>query len=191
MLRFHPCGRRLVYGTQPVSADSPYPHLKRSLVELLPDLRAFARSLERDAERADDLVQETLTRALAALGSFRPGTNMGAWTFTILRNAFYDQRRRQRREVSADPALAETSEALRIDPPQEGRLAVRDLRSAFWRLTPELREALVLVTMRGLKHEEAAKICGCAVGTMKARVSRARARLKADLGGGAQPDPSP
>ncbi|MCC6471035.1 MAG: sigma-70 family RNA polymerase sigma factor [Alphaproteobacteria bacterium] len=169
-----------------MSADATYAQLRRSLVGLLPDLRAFARSLERDGERADDLVQESLTRALAALHSFRPGTNMGAWTFTILRNVFYDQRRRQRREVSADPALVGSAEVLRIDPPQEGHLAVRDLRSAFWRLPPELREALVLVTMRGLKHEEAAKICNCAIGTMKARVSRARARLKADLeaGGG-------
>ena len=160
--------------------------LQDQLVALLPDLRAFARSLEHDRARADDLVQETVTRALASLASFRPGTNMGAWAFTILRNEFYSQHRRQRRSPTVSSEEAEAS-APSIDSPQESHMALRDLRSAFWRLTPEYREALILVTMRGHTYEEAASICGCAVGTMKARVSRARARLQADVDAGGAP----
>ena len=154
--------------------------LQEQLVALLPDLRAFARSLEHDRARADDLVQETIARALAALNSFQPGTNMGAWAFTILRNEFYAHHRRQRRSPTVSAEEAEVV-APTIDSPQESHMAMRDLRSAFWRLTPEYREALILVTMRGHTYEEAATICGCAVGTMKARVSRARAKLQVDM----------
>jgi len=155
--------------------------LKQALVALLPDLRAFARSLERDAERADDLVQETLMRALANLHTFREGTNLGAWTFTILRNEFYSQRRKASR-AGPVASIDDVATMPRIESPQESHMVLRDLRTAFWRLSDEAREALVLVTMRGLKYEEAAAICGCAVGTMKARVSRARARLHNDIG---------
>lgn len=154
--------------------------LQDQLVALLPDLRAFARSLEHDRARADDLVQETVTRALAALDSFQPGTNMGAWAFTILRNEFYSQHRRQRRSPTVPAEEAEVAAPM-IDSPQESHMAMRDLRSAFWRLSAEYREALILITMRGHTYEEAASICGCAVGTMKARVSRARAKLQADM----------
>lgn len=160
--------------------------LQEQLVALLPDLRAFARSLEQDRARADDLVQETIARALAALDRFQPGTNLGAWTFTILRNEFYSHHRRQRRSPTVPADEAEAA-APTVDAPQESHLALRDLRSAFWRLPAEYREALILVTMRGHTYEEAAAICGCAVGTVKARVSRARARLQADMDGGNAP----
>jgi len=154
--------------------------IKEKLVELLPDLRAFARSLERDRARADDLVQETLARAIAALDSFQPGTNLGAWTFTILRNVFYDDKRRHRRTEQLSEPLADHY-AVQAPASQEDRLALNDLRAAFWRLPAEQREALVLVTLRGLTHGEAARICNCATGTIKARVSRARARLRAGI----------
>lgn len=164
-----------------MATESP---LRDELVGLLPDLRAFARSLERDRARADDLVQETFVRALAALDRFQPGTNMGAWAFTILRHAFYTQHRKTRRAatVSIDD---EAHPAPSIDAPQESHLVMRDVRQAFWKLSPEHREALVLVTMRGLTYMEAASICGCAIGTMKARVSRARKQLQSLI------DPNP
>ena len=156
--------------------------LKQRLVELLPDLRSFARSLVRDPEQADDLVQETVLRALGALDTFKEGTNLAAWTFTILRNHFYSQWRKQRRvevtQINDEVMVREHGGSA-----QEARLALRDLKNAFWRLPAEQREALVLVAMRGLKYDEAAQICGCAVGTMKARVSRARAKLQNDVMG--------
>ncbi|MCK6453528.1 MAG: sigma-70 family RNA polymerase sigma factor [Alphaproteobacteria bacterium] len=154
--------------------------LKQRLVELLPDLRSFARSLVRDPEQADDLVQETLLRALSALDTFKEGTNLGAWTFTILRNHFYSQWRKQRR-VDVGPISDDIMPREHAGTAQEARLQLRDLKNAFWRLPPEQREALVLVAMRGLKYEDAAAICGCAVGTMKARVSRARAKLQSEV----------
>ena len=154
--------------------------LKQRLVELLPDLRSFARSLVRDPEQADDLVQETVLRALNALGTFKEGTNLGAWTFTILRNHFYSQWRKQRR-IDVGPITDQTMAREHAGSAQEARLALRDLKNAFWRLPAEQREALVLVAMRGLKYEAAAAICGCAVGTMKARVSRARAKLQNEV----------
>jgi RNA polymerase sigma-70 factor (ECF subfamily) len=159
---------------------------KQGLVALLPELRGFARSLERDPDRADDLVQETVTRALAAMPSFREGTNLAAWTFTILRNQFYSQWRRQRRAQSTalvEPELADPH----ATSPQEVRLQLRDLRNAFWRLPPEQREALILVRVRGFSYDEAARICGCATGTVKARVSRARVRLQRDVGDDGDP----
>lgn len=156
--------------------------LKQRLVELLPDLRSFARSLVRDPEQADDLVQETIVRALGAIDSFKPGTNLAAWTFTILRNHFYSQWRKQRRvdvtQISDEIMVREHAGSA-----QEARLQLRDLKNAFWRLPAEQREALVLVAMRGLRYEDAAAICGCAVGTMKARVSRARAKLQNEVMG--------
>ncbi|ACI53245.1 RNA polymerase, sigma-24 subunit, ECF subfamily [Gluconacetobacter diazotrophicus PA1 5] len=144
---------------------------------LLPDLRGFARFLTRDTAASDDLVQETVVRALGALEQFRADTNLKAWLFTIQRNIFYEQRRRNQRErlVMSDYA-AEPRHGTQGRPASSGD-DVRDLESVFWLLTPLLREALILVGAQEMTHEEAARICGVPVGTMKARVSRARARL--------------
>jgi RNA polymerase sigma factor (sigma-70 family) len=149
--------------------------LKRELARLLPDLRAFARFLARDPVAADDLVQDTVVRALGALGQFRPGTNFKAWLFTIERNAFYEQGRRRRREdrVLREQAGRATAEA----PAAFARGDVGDLQRLLFTLSPLLREALVLVGVQELSHEAAAAICGVPIGTMKARVSRARSAL--------------
>jgi RNA polymerase sigma-70 factor, ECF subfamily len=150
-----------------------------SLVEReIPRLRRYARALTRNAERADDLVQETLLRALAHIDSFEPGTNMPAWLFTILRNLFRSEYRKRRREVEdADGRYAET---LKSHPEQTGRVEFSEFRAALAKLPSEQREALILVGASGFSYEEAAAICGCAVGTIKSRVNRARTRL-ADL----------
>lgn len=149
--------------------------LRGEMLRLLPDLRAFARFLIRDRTAADDLVQDTVVRALGALPQFQMGTNLKAWLFTILRNLFFEQSRRRRREAAALSAHLPVEEAVRPD--QADAAEIRDLEYVLWQLSPVLREALVLVGAQELTHEEAAAICSVPVGTMKARVSRARMAL--------------
>jgi RNA polymerase sigma-70 factor (ECF subfamily) len=149
--------------------------LRQEMLALLPDLRAFARFLVRDRSAADDLVQDTIVRSLSALPQFQIGTNLKAWLFTILRNQFFEQTRRRRREANALSAGFPVDEAARAE---QGDIAdLRDLSRLLWRLPPLLRESLVLVGAQELTHDEAARICGVPVGTMKARVSRARTQL--------------
>ena len=146
-----------------------------ALIALLPELRGFARFLARQTSEADDLVQEAVVRGLAALLQFQPGTNMRAWMFTILRNAFYEQQRRRKTE---DRALAQSFEESEAGAPaQDGHLDLSDLHRKLFTLPPLLREALVLVGAQGLSYEDAAVICAVPVGTIKARVSRARTQL--------------
>ena len=145
------------------------------MLVLLPDLRAFARFLIRDRPAADDLVQDTILRALAALPQYQHGTNLKAWLFTILRNLFYEQSRRRRREAMALDGRFQAEES--AGPGQGHHLEVADLQRMLWRLPPLHREALVLVGAQELTHEEAAAVCGVPVGTMRARVSRARTQL--------------
>ena len=148
---------------------------RASMLAAIPGLRAFAMSLCRNPDRADDLVQETIMRACDNIGSFRPGTNMRAWLTTILRNRFYSEYRRRRREVEdVDGAHAATLMTL---PDQVASLEHQELRAALARLPDEMREVLHLVFASGLSYGEAAQICGCAVGTIKSRVHRARAML--------------
>lgn len=151
------------------------PDLRRQIGTLLPELRAFARFLARDRTLADDVVQDAVVRALAALHQFQPGTNLKAWLFAITRNAFYEHIRRTRREARAvEDSLADDEAA---PPNQEGHTAITDLQHLIWTLPPLLREALILVGAQELTHEEAAEICNVPVGTMKARLSRARVAL--------------
>ena len=152
------------------------------------DLRAFARFLARDRTLADDLVQETLVRSLGALGQFQPGTNLKAWLFTIQRNAFFEHARRRRREDVALHGHFAESEA--EGPAQHGAADLSDLQRMLFSLPPLLREALVLVGAQELSHEAAAAICGVPVGTMKARVSRARSKLAQITGRGAVREPT-
>lgn len=149
--------------------------LRRQVAALLPDLRAYARFLARGRAEADDLVQDAIVRALAALGQFQPGTNFKGWLFTILRNAFFEGARRRKRERTALERRGVDEEA--ITPQQLSRTELVDLQRLLWTLPPLLREALVLVGAQELSYEEAAAICGVPLGTMKARVSRARALL--------------
>lgn len=148
---------------------------REELLSAVPSLRAFAISLCGDVDRADDLVQETLLKAWSNLSSYSQGTNMRAWLFTILRNNFYSQFRKRRREVQdVDGVLARR---LAVRPEQPGHMQVRDFKWAFTQLPPDQREALVLVQASTLSYKEVAEVCGCAVGTVKSRVSRARSTL--------------
>jgi RNA polymerase sigma-70 factor (ECF subfamily) len=153
----------------------------QEMVALVPQMHTFARSLCRDGTRADDLVQEALARALANIERFRPGTNLKAWLFTIVRNEHYSQLRRRKFEaygVDTD-SLPEPS----VLPNHDGDLELRDLNRALATLSPGQRTALILVSASGFSYEEAAKICDCAVGTIKSRVARARDTLLAILDG--------
>ena len=145
---------------------------KSELTLLIPHLRAFARSLCRDPALADDLAQDAMLKAWNARESFVAGTNMKAWAFTILRNAFYSEKRRSWRRQPLDPEVAEAT-LVSSSNPTDG-LELLALRNALAKLPIDQKEALILVGAGGMSYEEAAEVCGCAVGTIKSRVSRAR-----------------
>jgi RNA polymerase sigma factor (sigma-70 family) len=152
----------------------------QDLIEMLPGLRAFAMSLIPNEARADDLVQETLLKAWAKQEQFVPGSNLKAWLCTILRNHFYTEIRKRKREVEdADGAMA----AQMIAPAaQEHGSDLRTVWQHIGRLPPLQREALLLIGAQGLTYEAAAEVMGCEVGTVKSRVSRARTLLAERLG---------
>ena len=151
------------------------PDVREAILAALPSLRAFALSLTHNVTNADDLVQDTILRAWANLDRFEAGTNLQAWLFTILRNGFYSQHRKKRREVE-DP---DGSYAARLwaPPEQPARCDVQDMLKALAKLPVEHREALLLIVAEGLSYEDAARVCGVPVGTIKSRTFRARARL--------------
>lgn len=161
-------------------ADGQEPSFKHAMLAALPSLRAFAMSLTGRPDRADDLVQETVMKAWAKQSSFQLGTNMNAWLFTILRNLFYSQMRKRGREVQDSEGTFTAS--LGVAPAQDGVLDLADFRRALDTLPADQREALLLIGASGFSYEEAAEICGCAVGTVKSRVNRARNRLQVILG---------
>lgn len=166
-------------GMDPAVRDKVF---QRELVTLIPHLRAFARTLTGDATQADDLAQDAMIKAWDARNSFQLGTNMKAWTFMILRNQFYSDKRRSWRSTQLDQEAAERT-LVAVDDP-EAPVALDELRLAMGMLPDEQREALILVGAGGFAYEEAADICGCAVGTVKSRVSRARKALQGILEAG-------
>ncbi len=155
------------------------PSIQQQMLAFEPQLRAYAMSLSRSADRSDDLVQETLLRAITKIDTFRPGTNLGAWLTTILRNCYLSDLRRRRHEVEdADGCY---SEALRAAPEQEGLLEYQEFCSALREIPFDQREALMLVGAAGLSYEDTATLCRTTTGTIKSRINRARARLAALL----------
>ncbi|MEO9462218.1 MAG: sigma-70 family RNA polymerase sigma factor [Marinomonas sp.] len=148
---------------------------KRELTQVIPHLRAFARGLCGRPDVADDLVQEAMLKAWAARDRFEPGTSMKAWIFVILRNAYLTDMRRNKFHGEYDEIVAERILTARAG--QEEPIHLSDMHRALLTLPPERREALLLVGAGGFSYEEAAHICGCAVGTVKSRVGRARATL--------------
>ena len=163
--------------------------LRQEMLDAIPHLRAFAISLSGNITYADDLVQTALMRGLEYLDKFQPGTSMQAWLFTILRNQFYTDMRRSRREVD-DPEGALAGK-LAVMPEQGARLDFTDMQTALSHLSAEQREALLLVAAEGVSYEEAAEICGTNLGTIKSRINRARTRLAELLALDAQEDFGP
>jgi RNA polymerase sigma-70 factor (ECF subfamily) len=167
----------------PAHAEERDKAFRTELVALIPHLRAFARSLTGEPTSADDLAQDTMMKAWDARASFEMGTNMKAWTFMILRNQFYSEKRRSWRQSQLDQEAAERT-LMAVDDPASP-VALNELRLGLAMLPSEQRESLVLVGAGGFSYEEAAAICDCAVGTVKSRVSRARRALQAILDSGA------
>lgn len=160
-------------------ADPPA-RFRELLIAEIPGLRAFAASLCGSMQPVDDLVQDTLLKAWSHSTSFEMGSNLRAWLFTILRNTYFSSYRRQGRELQDTDGLIE--ERLSVSGSQEASLDLADFRNALTKLPVEQREVLIMVGASGLSYEEAATICGVAVGTIKSRVNRARVRLAELLG---------
>src|SRR5215203_2774130 len=139
--------------------------LRQEILATVPRLRAFAVSLTASSDQADDLVQETMVRALTHIDQFKPGTNLRAWLFTILRNQFTSEYRRRRWVIEDSDGIY--VDALKTLPQQSSWLELQELRGALAKLSPEQREAVVLVGASGTTYEEAAAICNCAIGTIK------------------------
>ncbi|MCR4264693.1 sigma-70 family RNA polymerase sigma factor [Nitratireductor sp. ZSWI3] len=150
------------------------------IVDLIPALRAFARSFYYDPSDADDLVQETLTKALARIHQFTPGTSMKSWLFTIMRNTFYTAITVRKREAPGSADCASTKVA--VDATQEWTIKGHELSQALHRLPPSQREILMLIGVLGVSYDDASNILGCAMGTIKSRMNRARLKLLQELG---------
>jgi len=161
------------------------PEFKEQLAQVIPHLRAFGRSLSGNRDTADDLVQETLMKAWAARQRFQAGTNMRAWTFIILRNLYLSQMRRARFKGEWDDLVADR--ILAAPASQDKHVELGDMQRALLQLPQPQREALILVGAGGFAYEEAADICGVAVGTIKSRVARGRVALEALMSEGNLP----
>ena len=158
-----------------IAQNGLQPSVQDVMLAAIPGLRAFAISLSGNVDRADDLVQGALTRAIANIDSFTPGTNMPAWLVTILRNLFLEEFRKRRREV--EDADGSYTASLKAAPEQHIRLEFKEFVDALASLPLTHREALLLVGASGFSYNDAAAICDTAVGTIKSRVNRARKML--------------
>jgi RNA polymerase sigma-70 factor, ECF subfamily len=154
---------------------------RQQLLACLPQLRAFARSMGGSNHAADDLLQATAERALAAGNRFEMGTNMMGWLFTIMRNVRTSELRSH--AVRGHQSLDDLPDyRLQTPASQIAAIEKREVREALKGVPEKQREALVLITMVGCSYDEAALICGCEVGTIKSRVNRAKVRLARLLG---------
>ena len=166
---------------------------RADIVDLLVPLRRYARSLTRDALRADDLVHDTLVRALESRGALRAHTNLRTWMMTVLHNVFIDEQRRRSVEARHADVLVQLSEEV-APPAQEGQVRLAQIRRAFATLPEEQRAALHLVTLEGMAYADAAAVLGIPIGTLMSRLGRGRAALRAfedGEGAGARPEKGP
>jgi RNA polymerase sigma-70 factor, ECF subfamily len=162
------------------SINAPTSRFHDDLTAILPRLRRHGLSLTHDRHATEDLVQNTVMRALAAQHSFQPGTNFGGWINMILRNEFVSGIRRKRLTVPFDDVA---DEFIAVAPPHEDQLMVHELAAALGRLPRNQRNAILLATLSGLNYDQIAEALKCRPGTIKSRISRARQQLKADLMG--------
>lgn len=153
------------------------PTLAKEIEDLLPTLRRFARSLTRDAARADDLVQDTVERALKRIDSFEEGSNLKAWMFTIMRNHFISECRRPR-PVAGSEEIDSGQYEMPIPGAQQDTVELKEFLAAFSNLDQAEQELLILAGLENVPYPDIAKILDCAVGTVKSRVARARMRLR-------------
>lgn len=167
---------RLTVSPEPAAGALDEARFKAELTALVPALRAYGRSISRSDDLADDLAQETILKAWAARERYRPGTNLKAWTFTIMRNLFLSQMRRKRFTAAWDERVADMKLVTPAD--QDRRINVEDAQRALAKLPEGQRQALLLVGAEDLSYEEVAETCDIAVGTVKSRVARGRAALQ-------------
>lgn len=162
------------------SQSLQYQNVRQEVVALIPALRAFARTFHRNATDADDLVQETLIKALANIEKFQPGTRLKSWLFTIMRNTFYTHVKTRSRETPG------SADCVAINVPcaatQDWTVRGQELLHAMNRLPPHYREVLILTLVLGESYQTTAEICDCAIGTVKSRLNRARCLLAEELG---------
>ncbi|MGC4056853.1 MAG: sigma-70 family RNA polymerase sigma factor [Chitinophagaceae bacterium] len=153
---------------------------RADIVKLIPALRAFARTFCQEPADADDLVQETLLKALANIDQFEPGTRLKSWLFTIMRNSYCTKAKKRSREVlRGDDTLFDSAA---VPGEQEWNVRIGEVGRAFQSLPDKYKEIIALIVVLGESYESAAGICGCAVGTVKSRLNRARARLSCEMG---------
>ena len=164
------------------TCDRPAEGFTDEMTASLPALRRFAQSLCRQRDLADDLVQETMVRAWSSRHTFLPGSNFRPWVFTILRNQFYSSARKRSRLIPWDPEAAER--ILVQQPEQEADLHIEDIRCALAKLPNNQREMLMLIASAGMSYEEAALATDCKIGTVKSRINRGRAAIRAIIEGG-------
>ena len=157
----------------------PADRFEQELLDAVPFMRAFGRTLTGDSEQAEDLAQETVLQAWRCRGQFHAGTNLRAWLSTILRNRFYSTQRRRKWRAEYDQEIIERTLVAPDDP--SANVELEDVRRALAMLPDFQREALILVGAGGMRYEEVAEIMGCPVGTVKSRVRRARDELQAIL----------
>ena len=153
---------------------------RADIVKLIPALRAFARTFCQEPADADDLVQETLLKALANIDQFEPGTRLKSWLFTIMRNSYCTKAKKRSREVLRGDDTLFDSAAMAGE--QEWNVRIGEVGRAFQCLPDKYKEIIALIVVLGESYESAAGICGCAVGTVKSRLNRARARLSCEMG---------
>ncbi|WP_118138339.1 sigma-70 family RNA polymerase sigma factor [Oceanicella sp. SM1341] len=165
----------------PVSGAGRSPAFRADVIGLIPRLRGYAWTLTRSHDETDDLVQETLARAIANAAKFSPGTNLRAWMFTIMHNTFLNQVHKRRREAPGSEACASTYQRAAVAPVQDIRVRADEALRAIARLPEPYRQMVLLVLVQGESYEDSARICHCAVGTVKSRVSRGRALVMEDL----------
>lgn len=162
------------------NGSGPVGSTTEALIDLIPSLRIYARNLTRGGDEADDLVQETLVKALANVSSFQKGTNLRAWLFTIMRNTFLTRVTKSARErVGAADCVSSTVICF---PKHDSYMAGNRVMAAIQRLPDQYREALILVFLMGESYQDVARICDCAIGTVKSRINRARHLVMEDLG---------
>lgn len=161
--------------------EQALPCFSDEMTASLPALRSFARSLCRHSDMAEDLVQETMVRAWSSRHTFMPGSNFRPWLFTILRNQFYNAVRKRNRLVTWEPEAAER--LLVQEPEQEARIHLEDIEGALRQLPRGQREMLLMIAGAGMTYEEAALAADCKLGTVKSRINRGRAAIRAIIDG--------
>jgi len=163
-----------------IAPESPNDiEFKANLLEIIPSMRAFARSLTGNREIADDLIQDALVKAWCARETFATGTNLKAWVYTILRNQFFSDKRRSWRQASLDEDDAHQLPAAGAE--QDWAIELSYVAWALKSLPYDQREALILTGVGGFSYEEVTRICNCAEGTVKSRVARGRKKLQSIL----------